>query len=284
MTLSSPRAPAVRPLGPDSLIWQRSGDRTALLGAGAALLLQVAHPAVGAGVRDHSDFLARPWDRLEQTLTSLHTQIYGGEQAIAEAARLRRMHRSITGTDMNGRRYHALDPEAYFWVHATLFLMFVQVERYFGVPLSRSEQGRAYAEWRRLGTVLGIPERVMPAALPDFHRYADRMIADVLRPNEVTRTLTRTIGLRGVPPPDWWPVADGLWSATKPAGAHMLGLTTAGLLPPGFRERLGLPWSPRRSVEFRTFGITVRRTSALLPPRVRQFPIAYRAKALARVA
>src|SRR5204863_10112433 len=55
-------------VGPESITWRRAGDARAMFGAGAALLLQVAHPTVAAGVREHSDFKADPWGRLWRTL------------------------------------------------------------------------------------------------------------------------------------------------------------------------------------------------------------------------
>jgi uncharacterized protein (DUF2236 family) len=51
-------------LGPDSLVWQTFGDARLFFGAGYALMLQVAHPTVGSGVRDHSNFREDPWGRL----------------------------------------------------------------------------------------------------------------------------------------------------------------------------------------------------------------------------
>ena len=88
-----------------------------LLGAGPrALLLQIAHPAVAAGVNDHSDFRADPWRRLAGTLRSYLTIVYGSTAAArAEIRRLNTLHRGITGPG-----YAARDPELSLWVHATL--------------------------------------------------------------------------------------------------------------------------------------------------------------------
>src|SRR5271166_4929316 len=50
-------------LAPDPLTitWQCASDARVILAAGYALLLQVAHPTVGAGVSEHSQFLLDPW-------------------------------------------------------------------------------------------------------------------------------------------------------------------------------------------------------------------------------
>ena len=71
---------------PSSIAWERAGDARVLLMSGYALLLQVAHPTVGAGVSDHSSFLADPWGRLLRTLDVAATLVYGGDDAAAATA------------------------------------------------------------------------------------------------------------------------------------------------------------------------------------------------------
>src|SRR5690242_11110251 len=112
-------------LGPESITWRYASDVRLYLGMLYPLLLQVAHPTVSAGVRDYSDFEHRPWDRLLRTLDYLSLLIYGGEQAIAAGRRLRRMHKRVQGVRADGRRYYALEPAAYAWVHATLLDSYV---------------------------------------------------------------------------------------------------------------------------------------------------------------
>src|SRR5437764_2499574 len=123
---------------PGSVTWRYASDARAMLGAGAALLLQVSHPTVAAGVREHSEFERDPWGRLLRTLDFVNLLIYGGPEAAARTGRaLREMHRRIKGVDPDGKRYHALEPEAYAWVHATLAEVIVRAHRLFGRRLSR---------------------------------------------------------------------------------------------------------------------------------------------------
>ncbi|AZQ75818.1 DUF2236 domain-containing protein [Streptomyces luteoverticillatus] len=87
-----------------------------------ALVLQTAHPVVGAGVAEHSDFRDDFFPRFTRTLASTLRFVYGTPaEAAAEGRRLRALHARIRGTDHHGRPYRALDPQAYAWVHATLF-------------------------------------------------------------------------------------------------------------------------------------------------------------------
>ncbi len=90
----------------------------ALLAGGArAILLQVAHPAVGRGVAEHSDFAQRPLDRLRATLTYVYCVTFGEPEDIeAVAAQVTAAHRRVTGAG-----YRASDPELQLWVAATLY-------------------------------------------------------------------------------------------------------------------------------------------------------------------
>src|SRR6478735_4277931 len=103
--------------GPGSEAWRLNREAMLLLGAGPrALLLQLAHPSVAAGVAEHSDFQADPWGRLNGTLRSYLRIVYGSSAAArAEIRRLNALHRSISGAG-----YTARDPVLSLWVHATL--------------------------------------------------------------------------------------------------------------------------------------------------------------------
>src|SRR5258705_13856349 len=84
--------------GPGSEAWALNREAMLLLGAGPrALLLQLAHPQVAAGVADHSDFRADPWARLSGTLRSYLRIVYGTRTAAhGEVSRPNALHRTIT--------------------------------------------------------------------------------------------------------------------------------------------------------------------------------------------
>src|ERR1043166_1360995 len=86
-------------LGPDSVAWRCASDSRLYLGAGNALLLQVAHPTVGSGVRDFSKFEQEPWDRLFRTIDYVNLSVYGGTDAPLVGRRLRSAHKSIKGVN-----------------------------------------------------------------------------------------------------------------------------------------------------------------------------------------
>src|SRR5919198_5672542 len=145
-------------LGPESLTWQRFGDVRLFAASGYALLLQVAHPTVASGVRDHSTFESDPWGRLLRTTDYLYLMVYAGREAATVGRRLRELHKRIKGTNPDGSRYHALEPEAYAWVHATLIDGAILAHQRFVGRLESDEIDRLYAEYLPLGRLLGMRE------------------------------------------------------------------------------------------------------------------------------
>ena len=65
-----------------------TGDVRLYLGAGYALLMQVSHPTVGAGVRDHSTFAEDPWGRLLRTMDYLYLITLSGQESAAVGRRV----------------------------------------------------------------------------------------------------------------------------------------------------------------------------------------------------
>ena len=223
--------------GPDSEAWALNREAMLLLGAGPrALLLQLAHPSVAAGVADHSDFRADPWRRLQGTLRSYLTIVYGtGTAARAEIRRLNGLHRTITGPG-----YHARDPELSLWVHATLVDSTIVVADRWLEPLSRDRRRRYYAETLPIGRAFGIPPALLPADLERFETYVERSIGPEgpVHPNAVARDLADAV----LHPP-LGPVIATL--AGVPAGLYAWTLWPAlDLLPPTVRTEYGFRWGP----------------------------------------
>jgi uncharacterized protein (DUF2236 family) len=267
-------------LGPESEAWRNVLDWRLLLGSGRALLLQVAHPTVGAGVAQYSDFQSRPWQRLQRTVDSLMTVQYGGPRVDGEAKRLWELHKDFKGTDHHGHRYHALNPEAYWWVHATLFEGALDLHARFARPLSLWKQERLYREWRELGEVLGIKAHHMPPDLRGFFAYFDGVVAGQLEDNESVRAVLAALGDRRPVPPPGWPEMP--WRVVGPLSSKVLMTATTGTLPPVFRRRLGLQWTVGDEWRLRALRAAVRLGMPLIPEKLRYHPMALAAKRAAR--
>ncbi|MBT2364507.1 DUF2236 domain-containing protein [Streptomyces sp. ISL-10] len=284
--MSRAAAEDLLPPPPGGVLWGLAGDVRALLMLPAALTMQVAHPAVGAGVDEHSVFRTDPWGRGERSLRSLQLWIYGGEEAADEGRRLRELHRTIQGTDTHGRRYHALNPAYYSWVHATGFPVYRHAARYLVRELTEAEERQLYAEWLQVGRILGIHDRDMPQTIEEFWPYYRKVLADEIEPTVVVRELVDVH--QRVPPPDRGPaplrlVLRILWPLLLPPLARFRRFMTIGLMPPEAREAIGLDWTDEQERALRRFGSVVRAVVPLLPERLRYLPLAREARRAQRL-
>ena len=246
--------------GPGSLTWRVNGEAVLLLGGGRALLLQVAHPGVAAGVAEFSDYRSDPWGRLYRTLGTTLSIVFGDPEASRAASeRLRRVHARVAGTDDRGAPYRALDPELLLWVHATLIDTSLEIYTRYVHGLTAAELDRYYEEMKTLGEAYSIPREAMPADYAAFRRYWDSMLTGGLRVTETTRDVADAV-LR----PDLTPLA---WPAVE-----LLRTVTVGTLPTGLRSELGLPWDPRRERLLAGSQFAVRRLLPLMPAVMRRFP------------
>jgi uncharacterized protein (DUF2236 family) len=256
--------------GPDSEAWRLDREAMLLLGAGPrALLLQIAHPAVAAGVAEHSDFRADPWRRLDGTLRSYLRIIYGSTAAArTEIRRLNGLHRTITG-----QGYDARDPALSLWVHATLVDSTVVANDAWAGPVSRDRAARFYDETKPIARAFGVPEALLPGDLAAFEAYLAEQLGSSgpVRVGATARDLAESIlhpplpGVLGripVPPRlyDWtlWP--------------------SLGLLPESIRAAYGFRWGPLERAVSGWLVATWRAWNPVLPESFRRMPQALAAE------
>ncbi len=262
-----PTEPEARCLlvGPESVTWRHASDARLYLVMLYPLLLQVAHPTVSAGVRDFSDFERRPWDRLLHTLDYVSLLVYGGEQAIAAGRRLREIHKGFQGVRADGERYYALEPSAYAWVHATLLHSYVAGHRQFGSPMRPDQVDRFYREYRALGRLIGVRTEELPETWDGFGSYFARVSESVLAPTESLATVLRSVRHSAAP----LPLPQPVWNLARVPARRSLWLGGIGLLEPGLRRRLQIPWSDSDERAFQALGRFTRGLTPVMPPALR---------------
>ncbi|MEN0085888.1 MAG: oxygenase MpaB family protein [Leifsonia sp.] len=228
-----------------------AAEALTLAGGPRALLLQIAHPGVGRGVVDHSDFASRLMDRFEGTVLYLTATMYGTSEEQAAMRRLvNRAHAPVRGVDpASGTTYNAFDPELQLWVAATLYQTMMDLHgRVFG-PLSPPQAGLAYRELSRALSNLQLSHEQWPADRAAFDRYWEGMVGSLRVDAEVLAVSRQILYPSGV---SWW---------MRP-GLPLLRLVTAGLLPPAVRAQFRLEWDAARQ---RRFDRAMRWTARIYP-------------------
>jgi len=186
-------APVIRRLdglfGPKAVAWRVHGDVTSMMVGGiSSLLLQMLHPAVLAGVWDHSNFRTDMHGRLRRTARFIALTTYGGRnEAEAVIARVRHIHDKVGGTLPGGMPYAANDPALLAWVHVTEAASFLNAWRRYAEPgMSPADQDRYYAEMAQVALALG-------AAPVPADRAGARRLMETYRPQLRTDARTREV-------------------------------------------------------------------------------------------
>jgi uncharacterized protein (DUF2236 family) len=240
---------------PESLV-RRLGNSpvTPFLGGGAAVLLQVAHPLVAAGVVEHSGYDRDLWRRLLGTLRALYLVSFGDrEEADAAAAAVQAVHarvHGVTATPLGpfpaGTPYDATDPALMQWVHATLVHASLAAYQRFVGPLTPAERERYHAEMNLVAELFGTPTRALPRS---YHEFQDYFEAQLRSP-----TITVTPPAREV--------AAVIMATPLPAPARIIApahrLATARILPARLRREYGLRWGRLHERALPLAGATVR--------------------------
>jgi uncharacterized protein (DUF2236 family) len=260
------RASAAEPteglLGPRSLSWRIDRESAVFLGAGRALLLQLAHPWVAAAIAEHSPALDDPVGRFHSTFAVVFTMVFGTvPDALVAARRLHRRHAAISGRLVAaagpfpaGSAYFANEAAALQWVHATLVESAVIAHDLVLPPLSFDERERYWAESRLLGALFGLPPERQPPDWASFvERYEAMWNSDILTVTPAARTIASRVmaGARWIPVPAWYRAL------------------TARLLPERLRSDFGLPYGEAEAHAAKRALRVLRRAYPALPAAMR---------------
>lgn len=249
--------------GPASMTWRIDREAVIFLGAGRALLLQLAHPWVAAAVAEHSRTFADPIGRFHRTFDVMFTMVFGSlDSALAAARYLHRRHATIVGRlpeaigpFESGSIYCANEVAALRWVHATLVESALIVHDLILPPLTVEERERYWAESRLFGALFGLTSTNLPADWASFAAYSTSMMqSDTLSVSATARELAGQIFAGARPwlrPPQWYQAL------------------TAHLLPDRLRVGFGFTSHERdRKAAERAFA-RIRRIYPKIPTRLR---------------
>ena len=242
------------PLGPESLVWRYFGDNRIFLIGPRPAVLQNMLAELGQGVLDHSVFFDDTAARVKRSLPPIYNTVYGSD-GDHPGNQVRDFHTSIKGEMPDGRRYHALDPDTYFWAHATFVDQVLYFADTFVKRLTREEKAQIYLESKTWYRRYGVSDRPMPANYQEFERYWDRMIDKTVIAHP---TAEYGVGYvtKGFPCPKGVPPV--LWRLISLVFNPVAAFLTTGGMPPRTRDMLGLPWSERKERRYQRFAAICR--------------------------
>jgi len=224
---------------PASTFWRVNREVAVSLAGPRAVLMQIAHPLVAAGVAEHSKFREHRLGRLFRTSMAAAAITFGSRDFALRAVRaINRRHESVNGVLRAqagmfpaGTPYDANDPVLKLWVLSTITDSTFRVYDLFVRPLSRSERESYYRDSLIAAALFGIPEAITPATYDAFERYMEAMLdGGAITVSDDSRR-----------------IVDALF-APCPTGIALLAGSAIGigLLPERLRREFGFRWTPRR--------------------------------------
>ncbi len=257
---------------PQGKLWQVDREMALVLAGGRALLMQLAHPKIAAGVAEHSNFRDDPLGRLYRTMRAMWSIVFDPPLPARNALqRVNDIHGKVHGTvpltepGCGGMPYDAFEQPLLLWVHATLIDTAMVAYGLLVNPLTPEEKSRYYEDSKGLARLFEVRDAMVPASLAEFDRYMEQMLAgSELAVGPTAKTLARDI----LYPQPW---------LLRPGGP-LLRLITAGLLPQRLRLAYEIPWDDHRGKNFRRVAAGLRGLLPLVPAPLRIVPQARRAE------
>ncbi|MDC9004701.1 oxygenase MpaB family protein [Mycobacterium marinum] len=247
-------------LGPTSLIWKFYGDvRTQLFGFQRAAGTENCIEQLGQGVLDHSVVFSDTLGRAKRTGPPLMRTVYS-EDPHGWGRTVRDFHKPIKGTIGDGSRYHALNPELFYWAHATFVDQILYNTDTFIRRLSRAEKEQIFEESKIWYGLYGVSDRSQPQTYDEFVAYWDGML-DRFVPHKTVLYGTGYLR-KGIPGPRKLPAL--IWRIlSAPLNAYAR-LVIVGTLPPQMREVCDLDWNAKKERRFQRFAALMRGLNPVL--------------------
>jgi len=220
---------------PKSIFWRVNREIACAFAAPRAVLMQIAHPLVAAGVAEHSEFRKHRFARLYRTAFAAAAITFGSRDFALRAVKtVNQKHRKVHGVLKTqagifpaGTPYDANDPELKLWVLSTITDSTLLAYDLLVSKLS-SEDRRAYYDESLVATELfGIPASIVPHTYDDFCLYMDRMLqSGIIQVSDQAMDIRRAL------------------FAQTPSGMLLFAGSAAGiaLLPERLRREFGFSW------------------------------------------
>jgi len=252
---------------PSSMFWRINRELSSGLAGPRAVLMQIAHPLIAAGVADHSGYREHRFARLYRTSMAAAAITFGSRDlALWAIESINKIHKRVHGTlpaaagiFPAGTRYDANDPELKLWVLNTITDSTLLIYDQFVAPLSMDQRQEYYDDSLIVARLFDIPADLIPPTYSDFQFYMRRMLeSDTVRVSDTGRTIAREL---------FEPSIEG----------RLLFLGSAvgiGLLPERLRTEFNFDWNDRHDIWLSRFVRLSRRARGCLPSVLCSSPLA----------
>lgn len=223
---------------PSSVYWRVNRDLSMALAGPRAVLMQIAHPLVAAGVAEHSQFRRNRLGRLYRTALAATLITFSSRRfALRALAAIARKHKPVhgtlrisTGMYPAGTPYRADDPELKLWVLSTITDSALKVYEQFVAPLTNGEREEYYRDSLAALDFFGVSRDIAPQTYVEFEAYIQRMLHTQVAVGDDARTIAAALFSRSI-------VGIALRASSQPG---------IGLLPEQVRREFGFAWSARQ--------------------------------------
>ncbi|HEY1988134.1 MAG TPA: cytochrome P450 [Acidimicrobiales bacterium] len=261
-------------LGPESLVWKYFGDiRVALLGFQRLAGTENCIEQLAKGVEDHSLFFTDTIGRGRRTGPPIAKTVYSADP-LYWGRTIRDFHKPIKGTISDGSRYHALNPELFYWAHATFVDQVIYNTDTFVRRLTYEDKVQIFEESKVWYRLYAVSERGQPESYDDFLKYWDSMLERFVP----TPTIMYATGYirKGLPrPKKLHKIPLPVWKAFSAPLNSLIRTVVVGTLPQQMRDVCELEWDKRKEKRFQRFAATMRALNPLinrLPAKARYSP------------
>lgn len=257
-------------LGADSLVWKFYGDIRGVLGFQRLAGTENCIEQLGKAVEDHSVIFTDTIGRARRSGPPIMKTVYS-EDPQRWGRTVRDFHKPITGTISDGTRYHALNPELFYWAHATFVDQVLYITDTFIRRLSYDEKVQIFEESKVWYSLYGVSARNQPQTYEEFTTYMENMF-DRFVP---TKTIVYATGYirQGVPGPKRIP--EPVWKVLSAPLNAFIRTVIVGTLPPQMREVCRLEWNAKKQRNFERFAKVMRAANPIfnrLPVRALYLP------------
>lgn len=150
---------------------------------GSLALMQIAHPYIAYGLKQHARSLHGTALRLRfiETVRYAHITLFGPTEDMLKLARyVYRTHKNVRGEYIaeEGYResYEAMNPTNLLWVYATMIDYGIFSHELFVRPLTEAEKECHYQFMRKIAPIWGLSTSACPPTWFDFMNYYSFMV------------------------------------------------------------------------------------------------------------